>query len=93
MTTYDKHTQYAIEDRDDGYTVSVYYSRYQFISESAVVAIACRQALMAIAHDVAEQRRRRIEQLNEQRIFISMGRNGITGITSCSATVPVRYRD
>ena len=46
---------------------------------------------MAIAHDVAEGRGQPIEQINEQRIRLSMGRNGLTGITSCSASAPAAY--
>ena len=34
LSTYDKDTEYGIEDREDGFEVTVYYSRYQFIPES-----------------------------------------------------------
>ncbi|BBO86191.1 hypothetical protein DSCO28_67570 [Desulfosarcina ovata subsp. sediminis] len=34
LSTYDKDTEYGIEDRDDGFGITVYYSRYQFIPES-----------------------------------------------------------
>lgn len=86
-----KDTEYTATDTPDGYVVSLAYSRYQFIPESAVVQAACRQALMASAHDEAAKRGRKIEPINEQRIRISMGRNGLTGMTSCEASVPVAW--
>lgn len=89
--TTDKDTRVAIDERPDGFTVSVLYDRYQFIPETAAVMAACRQALLASAHDHAEKKGRRIRPINEQRIRISTGRNGFTGITSCEASVPVQW--
>mgnify|MGYP001578301114 FL=1 len=85
LSTYDKDTEYGLEDRADGFGITVYYSRYQFIPESDAVATACKSILTSIAWDVAEKKGRKIEPLNEQRIRISMGRNGVSGITSCQA--------
>jgi hypothetical protein len=76
LATYDKDTEYAIDDRQDGFSVTVYYSRNQFIPESDAVAVACKSALTSIAYDYGEKRGRKIEPVNEQRIRISMGRNG-----------------
>ena len=87
----DPNATYSVEERPDGFLVSVAYSRYQFIPESNAVQTACRQALTAHAFDVAEKRGRKIEPINEQRIRISMGRNGLTGITSCEASAPVSW--
>ena len=92
MKHYDQNTDYAIEPNDKGFVVSVYYSRYQFMPESDAVAIACRQALTSIAHDHASKSGREIEQVNEQALRISLGRSGITGITSCSATAPAKWK-
>lgn len=85
MNEYDKDTEYAVEDRPNGFALSIYYSRYQFIPESSAVATACKSMLTAIAHEVAEKRGKQIEPVNEQKIRISMGRNGLSGITSCQA--------
>lgn len=84
----DRDAMYKVENRPDGFTISTTYSRYQFIPESQAVQAACKQGLMATAHDYAESFQRKIEPINEQRIRISMGRNGFTGITSCEASVP-----
>jgi hypothetical protein len=82
---------YAVAETPDGFTVTVRHSRYQFVPETAAVQQACRAQLLAAAHEVAERKGRRIEQVNEQRIQISTGRNGLTGITSCEASAPVRW--
>ena len=92
MTPYDKDTEYAIVPKPDGFTLAVDYSRYQFIPESGAVAIACKSALTAIAYEQAEKQGRKIQPLNEQRIRMSMGRNGLAGITSCSALAVVEWQ-
>ncbi len=85
LDTYDKDTKYGIEERENGFSITVYYSRYQFIPESSAVATACKSQLTAIAWEHADKISRKIIPLNEQRIKLSMGRNGLTGITSCQA--------
>ncbi|MBN4047826.1 hypothetical protein JYT75_00745, partial [Oceanicaulis sp. AH-315-P02] len=49
LSTYDKNTQYNILDRSDGFGLTVFYSRYQFVPESDAVATACKSQLTAIA--------------------------------------------
>ena len=85
LSTYDKDTEYGIEERPDGFAITVYYSRYQFIPESNALATACKSQLTAIAWEHSDKTGKPIKQINEQRIRISMGRNGLTGITSCQA--------
>ena len=86
-----KNTTYAIEDSDRGFQITVNYSRYQFIPESGAVATSCRQELTSLAHDYADGHGRAILPINPDRIRMSMGRNGVSGITSCSASVPVSW--
>lgn len=88
----DRDTSYAVQERSDGFTVSVAYDRYQFVPETSAVMTACRAALLAAAYDVAERLGRTIDPINEQRIRISTGRNGLLGITSCEASVPVKWK-
>lgn len=92
LSTYDKDTEYGVEDRADGFGITVYYSRYQFIPESDAVATACKSALTSIAWEIAEKKGKQIEPINEQRIRISMGRNGLSGITSCQAFAVARWK-
>ena len=92
MMQYDRDTEYSVVRRDDGFAISINYSRYQFIPESSAVAVACKSALTAIAFEQAEKQGRKIEPINEQRIRLSMGRNGFTGITSCSAAAVAEWK-
>jgi len=92
MTQIDKDTQYSIAERSDGFDLAVSYSRYQFIPESGAVAIACKAALTSTAWAIAKARGKDILPVNEQRIKISIGRNGLSGITSCSAAAPVEWK-
>ena len=85
MVKYDKDTDYAIIPSPDGFSIAIHYSRYQFIPESSAVATACKSAVTTVAYEHADKQGRKIHPLNEQRIRISMGRNGLTGVTSCSA--------
>lgn len=92
LSTYDKDTAYGVEDRADGFGITIYYSRYQFIPESDAVATACKSALTSIAWEFAEKKEKQIDQINEQRIRISMGRNGLSGVTSCQAYAVVKWK-
>ncbi|MCK9420356.1 MAG: hypothetical protein M0R70_13345 [Nitrospirae bacterium] len=92
FTTYDKNTEYAIDPMDDGFSITVYYSRYQFFPESDAVAVACKSALTALAYDYADKNNKKIQTINEQRIKISMGRNDFSGITSCSANALAQWQ-
>lgn len=92
LSTYDKDTEYGLEKRVDGFGITVYYSRYQFIPESDAVATACKSQLTAIAWEYSDKVGKPIEPVNEQRVRISMGRNGISGITSCQATAIVKWK-
>ncbi len=91
LSTYDKDTEYGIENRENGFSITVYYSRYQFIPESDAVAFACKSQLTAIAWEHSDNEGKKIEPVNEQRIRISMGRNGLSGITSCQANAVVKW--
>ena len=93
MTEYDQHTQYSIKNRSNGFSIVINYSRYQFIPESMAVATACRSMVNFIANEVAEKQGKKILDIPEQKIMTSMGRNGLTGITSCQATANVKWLD
>ncbi len=85
VSTYDKDTEFGIEERPNGFGITVYYSRYQFFPESDAVATACKSQLTAIAWEYAEKMGKKILPVNAQRIRISMGRNVLIGVTSCQA--------
>jgi hypothetical protein len=91
LTKYNKDIKYGIEERPNGFAITLYYSRYQFIPESSALATACKSSLTSIAWDIAEMKGKKIKPINEQRIKLSMGRNGLTGITSCIAMAIVEW--
>ena len=91
LSTYDKDTEYGIEESADGFGITVYYSRYQFIPESDALAVACKSQLTSIAWEYADKKGRSINPINEQRIRISMGRNGFSGTTSCQAYTVAKW--
>lgn len=93
MTKLDQHTDYAVDDFEGGFSMTIYYSRYQFIPESSAVDEAAKSQLLSLAHNIADKRNRPIQPINEQLIQKSMGRNGVTGITSWSGTVKVFYQE
>ena len=89
---YGKNAKYTIEVQPGGFVVHVSYSRYQFIPESNVVAAECKSAVTSIGWEYAEKQGRQIEPINEQRISVSMGRNGLKGTTTCDASAPARWK-
>lgn len=92
LTNFDQNTQYRIDDHSDGFTVTMAYSRYQFIPESDAVAAVAKNNLTAICYEVADSKGKKILPVEEQRIKMSMGRNGVTGITSWNGTVRAYFR-
>ena len=93
MIRHDKDTEYSVEDNQNGFVLSIFYERYQFTPESTSVAASCKSALTSLAWEIAQKKGRDIQQINDQQIKLSMGRNGFTGITSCSASVPVKLKE
>ena len=93
MSQYDKNTKYVIEESENGFSITIAYSRYQFIPESSAVSTACKSQLTAIAWEHSDSVAKEIEPINEQRIHISMGRNGMSGITSCQANTTVKWKN
>ena len=73
MSTYDKDTEYGVDKRNDGFGITVYYSRYQFISESDEVAKDCKSQLTAIAGEYSDKMDKEITPVNEPRISIVHG--------------------
>ena len=77
--------RFGTKPTNDGFEIEIEYSRYQFVPESDAVAAACKSQLLALAYQHADETGRRLEPINEQRIRISMGRNGLAGMTTCRA--------
>jgi hypothetical protein len=91
MTPYDKDTAYRVDDSPSGFTLYVQQARYQFVLNDDILA-SCTQAIRSLAHEIGERRGHKIEFDNE-RVRMSFGRNGVNGISSCTAMVPVIWSD
>lgn len=83
---------FAVQERPGGFELTVNYSRYQFVPETQAVLAACRASLLSTAHEVAATKGRQIQPVDEQRIRIATGRNGLTGMTSCQAWAPIAWK-
>ena len=92
MNTYDQNTEYIVTDHPSGYTITLFYSQCQFIPESEAVATAYKSTLTSIGWEVVDNQGAKIKPINEQRIKISMDRNGMLGITSCQTSVLVEWK-
>ena len=90
--SYGQGTQYGIENHENGFALAVYYSRYQFLSDGAVVVIECKNRLAAIAREYADDIGKKIEPINESRLRVSTGRDEFFGITSCQADTVVQWK-
>lgn len=91
MERYDQNTTYRIDSSLNGFTVTAFKERYQFIPESDVVAQEAKQSATAIAWMHADRTGRRIRPINPDRTQLSLGRNGLSGLTSCTVIVTAEW--
>jgi hypothetical protein len=86
LKQFDPNTRYAVEDRDNGFTLVVEFSQRAFVPRSdAEMQEACIAALTSVAGDEADKRSRRLQPIDPSTVRVSSGRNGITGHSTCSA--------
>ena len=91
MTPYDKDTTYRFDEQPAGFTLFVRQSHYQFILNDEI-QMSCARAIKSLAHDIAGRRHRSVE-IDGDRVQMSFGRNGVNGITTCTAMVPITWSD
>jgi hypothetical protein len=91
LTAYDRDTGYRVTPQDTGFTLAVYYSRYQVMPEQSAVATVCQSAAQTLAYAEAQKQGKKIRPLTEHQIRLSLDRNEITGLTSCSARVTAEW--
>jgi hypothetical protein len=84
--------RYKVEERPEGFAVTVEHSVYQFVPMQGTVADMCRSAVKVAANDVADRRGRSIEPIADDRVTVASSRNPLSGVTSCTATAVVRWR-
>lgn len=93
MKTYDDHTKCAIEDNDDALKVTIHYSSYQFMPQDFAIKKECKKQLISIAEEYSEKTNHRIKPINEKDIKLSLGRNDMTAISSCEASIIAKYSE
>jgi hypothetical protein len=88
----DKNARFTIKDTAAGFTIEVRYSRYQFLPETSALLVTCKSLVTSRAYDEASRRGREIEQINEQTIRVSAGRNIIKARTACRAFAEAQWK-
>ena len=89
----DTNTTYSVEDRADGFILSVSHAELQNPTPEATqkVLLGCRRALDEAAVKVAQERGRFIARIDDRLIQSSTSRIALVGRTSCKMTAPVSY--
>lgn len=91
-TTYNENTEYSIKMDDKGFKIRVYYSRFQLAPNTHILRNDCRHALTSIANEQASTLGKNIQLINEKSILISTARNGFTRVSTCYATILVKFQ-
>lgn len=82
MQAYDKETEYKITPQSNGFLINLNHSKYQYMPEMDVVVDKCKNAVVAVAHEYADEEHRKIKPIMSERIKYTSDRN-FSGITSC----------
>ena len=92
LVQYDKHTKYTISDEtDEGFTLTVYYGRYQFFTSRGNIAWDAFDKLKIIAREIAQEKGKKIKPVKQEELITSYGRNAMTSTTYCHCQTRVRY--
>ncbi len=91
-TAYDLDTSYHVEDHSDGFTLTIYYSHYQFWPNYDSVDRSGKAILRRIAKEIATEREKKLKPIAEESMETSLGRNGFSGLTSLTGEVRVYYK-
>lgn len=91
-TAYDADTVYSIDQRTDGFTASIVFSKHQFQPDMAALMTMCKNKITNVALDHADKQRRKTKPINEQRIKMDTNRNIMNGMSTCTASMPVEWK-
>lgn len=87
----DGYSSYKVEDTDSGFKLYVWHEKMQCFKSSAAIEKSGKAAMYNIADEVAEERKRPIEEIVERKVKFNIGRTFWT-ITSWSAVVNVLWK-
>lgn len=91
MTKYDENTEYRVEEQEDGFTLYFWYERFIAFGSQKQTAELGKAKLLNIAYELADERRKEIKTVNEQRIKSNTGKT-FWDISSWSAMVKVFWK-
>lgn len=83
--------EYGVMEQSNGFIVSTYSSRYQFIPDRDEVAKTCVDAVGKIAKEYALKIKNPISEINDKDIKTRTHRNGVTGTTYCQSSLTVTF--
>lgn len=92
MQRHDRNTWFTVRPGTEGFGLAVRYARYWFVAEDAAVAFACTQAAFRVAEAYARRQGRAIVPVATQDVRLQVARDSVSGVTTCDANVPVRWR-
>ena len=87
-----ENAKFEIKNTATGFTVDLQYSRYQFVPAPDALLAECRSIVTSRAYDEAKSKEREIQQIGEQEIRVSAGRNILNGRTTCRAFVEAIWK-
>jgi hypothetical protein len=93
MTTLDTETDYQVTPSASGFTLTMYVDRYQFVPALKALGEHCRTRFTTLAQELATQQGRAIQPVDPENVQLTVTREGFRGITSCTATAPVVWKE
>lgn len=87
----DGDTLYKTVDTEDGFKLYVWHERFQFFRSSAAIERTGIRALLNIADEISEERKKPIEEIVERKIRTDIGRT-FWAMTSWSGVARVYWK-
>ena len=84
MDRHSSGTDYAYDLKVGELIIYVSKNKYQFFPDASAVIEECKSAVQPIRYSVIRKENIRTEETPKSGIQVSSGRNGVTGMTSCS---------
>lgn len=76
----------------DGINLKVTHARYQFMPDLDEMFATCRASIHYYAEKSAEVKHKQIQPIDDSKITMTYDRDHSSGVSSCTATYPVAYK-
>jgi hypothetical protein len=93
LTRLDKEAQYVAVPTERGILLTLYVDRYQFVPNLPALGEHCTARFLALAQELGTQQGHTVAPLDAGSIQRTVTRDGVRGITSCTATGPVLWKE